>query len=82
MTWSKAEEAHYEAAKIAGKVRTAARRLANTGRRCHLCKGGGERFEMDGWAAPAWEPCYLCDGTGIRQPDAPGPDRAAPGARP
>lgn len=67
MSWTAAETARYEAHKVAGKVRTAAKRVANTGHRCHLCGGGGEVFEMEGWAIPAWEPCSLCDGTGKRQ---------------
>lgn len=68
MSWGAAENARYEAHVAAGKVRTAIRRAKNIGRACHLCKGGGEKFEMDGWAAPTWEPCYLCKGTGVRQP--------------
>lgn len=73
MTWTKDDCARYEAHELAGKARTAARRLANTGHRCHLCDGGGEVFEMDGWAIPEWAPCYLCNGTGKRA--APHPAR-------
>lgn len=65
MSWTTEQTAHYEAEKLAGKLRTAAKKLKNIGRRCHLCEGGGERFEMDGWAAPAWELCTWCGGTGV-----------------
>jgi len=31
---------------------------------CHLCKGTGKVFEMEGWAAPDWHACDTCHGTG------------------
>ena len=31
---------------------------------CHLCKGTGTVFEMEGWAAPDWHACDTCHGTG------------------
>jgi hypothetical protein len=69
--WSKADELRYEAHKLAGRLRTAARKVKNIGRACHLCDGGGELFEMEGWAAPDWQPCYRCKGTGRRITEPP-----------
>lgn len=40
-------------------------------RLCHLCKGRGQVYEMDGWAAPAWDECTYCRGTGYAPKDHP-----------
>ncbi len=37
---------------------------AGTWQRCHLCKGTGQVWQMEGWFAPGWEDCAYCDGTG------------------
>jgi len=64
MSWGAAETLRYKAHILWGKMKPPV-----LGKRCHLCKGKGIVFGMDGWAAPTWETCSHCSGTG-RPPDA------------